>query len=47
MLTGAEAFAREHDIEKVPTNFFYTERRRPLERAQQRERTPSGGNRDG
>ncbi len=47
MLTGAgaEAFAREHDVEMVPNDFFYTERRRrQLERAQQRERTPSGGN---
>ncbi len=47
MLTGAEAFAHEHDVERVPNDFFYTERRRQLERAQQRECTPSGGNRDG
>ena len=47
MLTGAgaEAFAREHDVEMVPNDFFYTaRRRRQLECAQQRERTPSGGN---
>ncbi len=46
MLTGAgaEAFAREHDIEMVSNDFFYTERRRrQLERAQQRENAPSGG----
>jgi beta-aspartyl-peptidase (threonine type) len=47
MLTGrgAEAFAREHDVERVPNEFFYTDRRRrELERAQQRERgaAPSG-----
>ena len=46
MLTGpgAEAFAREHDVEMVSNDFFYTERRRrQLERAQQRENAPSGG----
>ena len=45
MLTGvgAEAFAREHDVEMVSNDFFYTERRRrQLERAQQRENAPSG-----
>lgn len=42
--TGAEAFAREHEVEMVPNEFFYTERRRrQLERAQQRENNPSGG----
>ena len=46
MLTGpgAEAFARQHDLEMVPNDFFYTERRRrQLERAQQRENVPTGG----
>ena len=46
MLTGpgAEAFARQHGIEMVSNDFFYTDRRRrELERAQQRENAPSGG----
>lgn len=41
MLTGAgaETFAREHGVETVSNDFFYTDRRRrQLERAQQRER---------
>ncbi|MFQ5570076.1 MAG: isoaspartyl peptidase/L-asparaginase family protein [Rhodothermales bacterium] len=43
---GAEAFAKEHNIEMVPNETFYTERRRrQLEQVQQQERgrTPSGG----
>ncbi len=47
MLTGsgAETFAREHNVETVPNEFFHTDRRRrQLERAQQQEReaAPSG-----
>jgi beta-aspartyl-peptidase (threonine type) len=35
---GAEAFAAQHDLETVPNDYFYTERRRrALERVQQRE----------